>query len=694
MKISEPLSVILGLLLSVSAAYSQSYRPLPNTTYDQGIPFAKIHGDLAKGGKIVPIDSLVTGLDIWNTVNPRVDGASIADKDNASRMAKLGYVTNQLETKNFAGQIGTFNQKGDFKMAVLVDDVATVTITDKSGAKKSYTSTKGALWRKNHVYIVPFTFVPKELYTIKIEYKNTGALKHPDNKVDVDGISVYYYQNKNTPKGTLTIDHVPEFVFACAKYRVPIRFTINDVEKAQIHAIQVYFHPYDGAEPIEYVTYDKFTADFGVTQSNGTTNSYAVYIDEDNFFDSIDLKYFGGVMKDSAYFTLDVLYRGVDKDGKVDDVLTTAFSTDRTEGLVTNFADKSHNAYDVPMKRNAYPKIEYESDSNKHLISEGERKSTTWIHYGFDIEDLKVENAVATAFVPGHDAPSSSDRNYAYASSLFNGPGTYENENGTDIKARLYDDNDMYLTSPEGDTTTGVYDYRRGSSFFLSYGGRKVNVTKTPVMACGLPSGNVEQGDFEFRLFEKLYSEHQYVKQGDGITDLVKIAKFLAVNAPGIVGSFANVFKVIDGDWEIDKTVKGFNTLHAEILKNYKKFGGEIKAPAPGKRSGSGQVFHSIHMQYPDNPKPFTDHYTLSEMAKGKSTHNLKTIEISKSSVIVGTQISQWVYASSIVSVWTKTRAHFGATTHTRLKAFGGGQATAKEDWEKAIIIMKPPKSK
>lgn len=674
-----------------------------STTVDD-LPLAKLHNLDTKFGIIEPIDQTAAILDAFNTVKPLKNG-TIPDRDNASDMSKLGYVTNKIETKYFGGYIGTHLQKTTGYMSVIVDDEAEITIKEfnegsTSGASKTFKVGKGALWRPAYYTIIPMAFEPKKTYAITVKYKNTAALKHPDGKVDVDGISLYYFYERyeqddedKLASHDLKIESVPEFLFANAKYAIPVRFSMKNIDKIDIKKVVVKFYPHEGAPAIEFETDSKFTADEGSEQGNGTSNDYFVHIDDDNFIKNIRLAWTeAGMVKDEAYFLLDVHYKalrdgessgGVNGDPDMRPLSIAISDRDDDECKVKFFFDNTVPAYDIPVlvsndDANTGQKkepIPYAQD-NVTLNNEGEKLAQIW-----DTE--------TGAVIPGNVSddgshhwglgPSYISREYIQESGDVDFGGSSGTVKGNRLSSVLIDDMDNFTAPPEngvkdpdGHSRIGLYGYSRGARFFLSYGGRNVDVLSKPTMANGLTitTNNIVTTNVDFRLYEFLEITTTTIKHGDGVDLEMVFLKSLYSVLDSTVG---NVFKgAVPAAQTIAKTVKIIaDTYHAL----------EPSLNAASRSSKSNCYWsHQEHI-YGAAPK-ITNNMISNYATKEVTSFGHQSTVFREKPCRVGREYIQTIIVSSEVEVFSDKAGKYGAETRTDLKAKDA------KDWNEAKLII------
>jgi hypothetical protein len=161
-------------------------------------------------------------LNIWSmdkirqhkimTINP--GGTTIKEKDVRSRGGMQGYQSlMKNETKNFAGELDLKTAVVPTKIAILVDDIATLIVKEIErndgieGAifEDTFRVDGTALWN-DRSYKEFSTMLPiGRKYEVLLEYRNNAHLTPKyDGEVDIDGVSIYV---SLLPVGDLDIIH-------------------------------------------------------------------------------------------------------------------------------------------------------------------------------------------------------------------------------------------------------------------------------------------------------------------------------------------------------------------------------------------------------------------------------------------------------------------------------------------------------
>jgi hypothetical protein len=133
------------------------------------------------------------------TINP--GGTTIKEKDVRSRGGMLGYQSlKKNETKNFAGELDLKSAVLPTKIAILVDDIATLTVKeierndDIVGTvfEDTFRVDGTALWNGRSYKEFSTTLPTGRKYKLSLEYKNNAHLTPKYNgEIDVDGVSIY-----------------------------------------------------------------------------------------------------------------------------------------------------------------------------------------------------------------------------------------------------------------------------------------------------------------------------------------------------------------------------------------------------------------------------------------------------------------------------------------------------------------------
>lgn len=147
--------------------------------------------------------------DKHNTVKPIAGDVSVMVRDSNSNGGNLGDSSETSgETKDYHGTLDLTNTVLPAIIAILVDDIATLTITEiptgnEPAGHTSFTDTykvEGtALWNPKSYkeFSTPVSpgraLPPGRKYQLDLVYKNTAnpTAKYTDGKVDIDGVSVY-----------------------------------------------------------------------------------------------------------------------------------------------------------------------------------------------------------------------------------------------------------------------------------------------------------------------------------------------------------------------------------------------------------------------------------------------------------------------------------------------------------------------
>ena len=157
--------------------------------------FAKAHDYKNKGLTSLSFQEVIRDRDL--TVIPT--NGTAPERDDASDETKLGYPTQKVETVTWEYTFDTKDQVGNYRLAVLVDDEATLTIKLNGKTVKQQRVAGGALWNPVSFGEISYDIEPDKVYEVSVEYKNTANLtKDYEGFVDKDGISVYYYKKSNT----------------------------------------------------------------------------------------------------------------------------------------------------------------------------------------------------------------------------------------------------------------------------------------------------------------------------------------------------------------------------------------------------------------------------------------------------------------------------------------------------------------
>ncbi len=191
-----PMSRILtGLALSCAllfARLAQTQAQSVTTTGD--IPYAK---SLTRGGfKTWTMSQIRQNVDY--TVNP--GGGTVMEKDSRSRSQCLGYSSPEVEKRTFTGTLDMTGTVLPAPIAILVDDIATLNVTEDlpagiagpPGLIATYEVKGTALWNPKSYKEFDRPLPPGRKYNLHLAYQNTANLTQQYNgQIDVDGVSVY-----------------------------------------------------------------------------------------------------------------------------------------------------------------------------------------------------------------------------------------------------------------------------------------------------------------------------------------------------------------------------------------------------------------------------------------------------------------------------------------------------------------------
>ena len=139
--------------------------------------------------------------DKYETVKPII--GTVMEMDSSSDAKKLGDGSLEAETKPaYTGTLDLTNAVLPATIAILVDDIATLTITEiPTGNEptghtlftRTYEVKGTALWNPKSYMEFPIPLPPGRKYDLKLIYTNTANLtpQYNNGKIDVDGVSVY-----------------------------------------------------------------------------------------------------------------------------------------------------------------------------------------------------------------------------------------------------------------------------------------------------------------------------------------------------------------------------------------------------------------------------------------------------------------------------------------------------------------------
>lgn len=123
------------------------------------------------------------------------EGGDIPTRDNAADPSMLGDQCDEPnKTITYSGTLDLTKLESMVKISILVDDVATLTVTGAGGFNETHTVNGSALWRPQSFKTLPLELEPGKKYNLKLVYQNVANLTNTKpyaGKVDVDGVSVY-----------------------------------------------------------------------------------------------------------------------------------------------------------------------------------------------------------------------------------------------------------------------------------------------------------------------------------------------------------------------------------------------------------------------------------------------------------------------------------------------------------------------
>jgi len=275
---------------------------------------------------------------------------------------------------------------------------------------------------------------------------------------------------------TLKINTVPDWVFASATYATPINFTIEGCDTANISKIEVTFKYSDGETTPMDIT-ERFVANNGTSKNNGSSKTYTAYAPS-SLYDSIELS---NHHDSAAQYSLEVTCVPTIDGAAGEEVKLTSSSDD---GKIANeFVDECIDCTEFPVIV-GQPQEKTISLTSTHQLEAGS-KSGQAEFVKFKWMGTPTSETVVSPPIYGFAVADCDEATAEYSLT----------GNTMGVKTRLYDDPDYNA----GDFSycaykARVYGHARGGYFYVSYGGKTVDVLETGEYAMDLErkTGNID----------------------------------------------------------------------------------------------------------------------------------------------------------------------------------------------------------
>ena len=350
-----------------------------------------------------------------------------------------------------------------------------------------------------------------------------------------DGSSVEAFAAFNFNVVELDVNSVPQYLFASAQYATPVKFTLNGTDKAYIQGIRVRLTDDGSGATVMADVSERFAAGDTADQSNGTTNCYTAFVPASTY-SGMSVP---GDKTTQARFGVSLLVSKTASDTPLN--ITNLVGDPNVTPVI--YCDGDIPAFDMAPATYSNPQsVQYSAD----VSTAGQGSFQHW----------RDDNSIPGHTVVPHEDPDAhlpgtveGFLDCTQGNSVLNGGS--DAEPGVYLYTRLMNESTTTRMGGEG-FKNRVYGRRLSGYFYISYGGRAVNVLPSGELAMDLTKQN---GSFQLTMLPTGYASitNNLINPGGGNTVGVLATAFLVANSiyPGTTAlnvaiTSARVFMLVD----------------------------------------------------------------------------------------------------------------------------------------------------